>query len=297
MRIFIGILLCALSVTGYVDTVSGQIRKPALEQSTLWKIEKPNYKTSYLLGTMHVSDPRVTNFPAEINSVINSADELIVEVSMDASAKEQVMRTMMLQPNDSLANYLEPEKLSQVLAYFNNQPMLKQQVLRMKPWAVMVFLSLPKEFQGLPMDTLIQKKFLNAGKPVGQLESVIEQLGVFDQLAVKDQVSMLNETIQYLPKMDSLMARMYELYLQGDLDGLLALSNEYLQTADNKILHDLMFELIDIRNARMAERVASYLDKGNVLISIGALHLPGESGLISLLEQSGYRLTPIPLTR
>lgn len=294
MKILIGLLLSVLSVTGYVETVYGQAKTSA--QSTLWKIEKPDYKTSYLLGTMHVSNPSVTNFPNEIVSVMETADQLIVEVSMDPKAKEMVLERMRLKEGDSLANYISAEEIEVVKARLAYHPFFAQNFMLMKPWAVTVFLSLPRDV-GVPMDSLIQNRFEDDGKPVGQLESVIEQLAVFDKLSPADQVDMLQETIKYLPKMDDLLARMFDLYLKGDLEGLLTMSEEYIQTTNNKTLPHLMHELIDVRNVRMAERVTSYLDQGNVLISIGALHLPGELGLIALLEKSGYRLTPIPLTR
>ncbi len=54
-----------------------------------------------------------------------------------------------------------------------------------------------------------------------------------------------------------------------------------------------MFEkaLLTDRNHVMAERAVPLLEKGNAFIAVGAMHLPGNEGLISLLKQKGYSLT------
>jgi uncharacterized protein YbaP (TraB family) len=43
----------------------------------------------------------------------------------------------------------------------------------------------------------------------------------------------------------------------------------------------------------MAERIGRVLEKGAVFVAIGAMHLPGEDGVLNLLEQAGYRVTRI----
>jgi uncharacterized protein YbaP (TraB family) len=43
----------------------------------------------------------------------------------------------------------------------------------------------------------------------------------------------------------------------------------------------------------MAERVTGLLDQGNALIAVGALHLPGDEGVLALLEQAGYFVSAV----
>ena len=50
--------------------------------------------------------------------------------------------------------------------------------------------------------------------------------------------------------------------------------------------------LIDKRNANMAERALPHLNAGSVLIAVGAMHLPGEAGLVHLLRERGFEITP-----
>ena len=54
-----------------------------------------------------------------------------------------------------------------------------------------------------------------------------------------------------------------------------------------------MLDGICDRNHVMAERAAPILTKGNVFIAVGALHLPGEEGVVALLQKQGFKITPV----
>ena len=55
----------------------------------------------------------------------------------------------------------------------------------------------------------------------------------------------------------------------------------------------LMHQLIDQRNARMVTRMEPFLKRGQAFIAIGALHLPGEVGVLNLLAKQGYRVSVV----
>ena len=41
----------------------------------------------------------------------------------------------------------------------------------------------------------------------------------------------------------------------------------------------------------MVERMAARLSEGKAFIAVGALHLPGDEGILNLLQRDGYRIT------
>jgi uncharacterized protein YbaP (TraB family) len=43
----------------------------------------------------------------------------------------------------------------------------------------------------------------------------------------------------------------------------------------------------------MAERMEPYLKQGGAFVAVGALHLPGEQGLLRLLGRRGYTLPAV----
>jgi uncharacterized protein YbaP (TraB family) len=60
-----------------------------------------------------------------------------------------------------------------------------------------------------------------------------------------------------------------------------------------RIIDKFMGYIVDQRNLTMLERMKSRLKEGNAFIAVGALHLPGERGLLKLLEQEGFKVTAI----
>ena len=52
-------------------------------------------------------------------------------------------------------------------------------------------------------------------------------------------------------------------------------------------------KLLTDRNIKMRATAEPLLEQGRVFIAIGALHLPGKQGLVALLREAGYTVTPI----
>jgi len=73
------------------------------------------------------------------------------------------------------------------------------------------------------------------------------------------------------------------------LKGLFIQSNQY-SFSKEPIYKDLMKRLLIDRNYIMTERMQDILDEGNAFIAIGAMHLPGEEGVLSLLGKQGYKI-------
>ena len=85
---------------------------------------------------------------------------------------------------------------------------------------------------------------------------------------------------------------MKSLYLERDLAGLYNHANRY-DMMEDPLYEELMQRLINDRNNAMVERMQSILDKGVSFIAIGAMHLTGEKGVLSLLEKKGYQVSMI----
>jgi hypothetical protein len=153
-------------------------------------------------------------------------------------------------------------------------------------------LSMPKSGGGLPLDFALQLEATKQGKPTHGLETIAEQMGAFDGLSLSDQVSLLAHTIANASELDDQINELLNTYLTRDLDALVALEVKH-RPADDSAYRAFMDRLLRQRNLRMLERMAPRLKEGNAFIAVGALHLPGEEGLLRLLRRAGYRVTPI----
>jgi uncharacterized protein YbaP (TraB family) len=152
----------------------------------------------------------------------------------------------------------------------------------------------------LPLDAILFTKAKNAGKEVGGIETVDEQMKLFDVFSKEEQIAMLTATLDDMEKARkegrSPLAELQKAYLSGDLDVLDKTLNEWMQGLDPKLLASFMEVLFHKRNQAMAERIGAKVkaapDKSQ-FFAIGAGHLLGDTGVLKLLEKQGLKLTRV----
>ena len=64
----------------------------------LWKLEKPGEKPSFLFGTMHMTDPRVTTLPPAAQKAFDAAGTVIIETT-DVLDQQKMMAAMLKEPD------------------------------------------------------------------------------------------------------------------------------------------------------------------------------------------------------
>jgi len=145
------------------------------------------------------------------------------------------------------------------------------------------------------LDIMLARNAAEQGKPVHQLESLEEQIAVFEGMSEADQVALLRQAVDNYERMPLLVARLVEAYLARDLAGLWRISEESGgEGAETKRLRAVFaHRLLEERNVRMAGRSEARLREGGAFIAVGALHLYGDAGMLSLLEKRGYRVTRV----
>jgi len=102
---------------------------------------------------------------------------------------------------------------------------------------------------------------------------------------------MLAEALNRLPRRGRLQEDLTRAYLDRDLERLLRIGYESLDPRG--MTEGFADRLINERNVRMIDRLQPLLRRGKVFIAVGALHLPGDGGILALLEGRGYRVTPL----
>ncbi|MDH5484357.1 MAG: TraB/GumN family protein [Gammaproteobacteria bacterium] len=262
----------------------------------LWKIEKPGMVPSHLYGTMHVGDPRVVNLAAPVEQVFVKADHFVMEMLLNFRAVGVITSGSFFNDGRTLASVMQPEQYQQLLQIFKQQLFLPEKAINnMRPWAVLMALMVPGQPQvetDSAVDMVLYRRAALRKIPLMGLESPEEQLAVFESLSIEEQVWMLNKSVQEYGRYGSQMTSMLEAYLDRDLAALAELQEQF-SYEESDIDDKFMYELIDKRNTRMVQRMQPVLQQGNAFIAIGALHLPGEKGVLHLLEQQGYSVSPV----
>lgn len=259
----------------------------------LWKIETPSVAPSYLFGTYHSSDPRITTLPCPVHEVFHRTSSYTMEVIFNGAGIVSMAEAMFFSDGKILKDVLgEPLYRETLRAAGASETGGSSSINNMKPWAVMMTLLDPREGGGLFLDMALQLAATRLGKPTYGLETMQEQIAVFNGMSLDDQVVLLRDTVHNHQLAQNAMEEITQAYLKRDLGALLVLSEKF-KPRDARV-HDAMMErLLLRRNINMAERMRVRLKEGNAFVAVGALHLPGDTGLLQLLSSAGYRVTRI----
>ncbi|MCK7497712.1 MAG: TraB/GumN family protein [Comamonadaceae bacterium] len=108
----------------------------------LWRIDNAGAAPSYLFGTFHTSDPRITVLPCPVERAFDSAASYTMEVIMNGAGLVSMAEAMFFSDGRKLEDVLGSELYQEVVAILSRQDAAKARAIRhMKPWAVMMAFS------------------------------------------------------------------------------------------------------------------------------------------------------------
>jgi len=259
------------------------------DRGVLWSVTSPEGKTSHLLGTIHSSDPEVLNLKDPVRQAFAGSTRYVMEMIPDAAAITRMQSTMLYGADEQLKDALTPELYAKVVLAMAKRGVPEAATARMRPWTLLVTLNMPAENSGPILDNLLYQQAVEAGKPLLGLETVDEQLAVLTDWPREKIISWLEETVDNLDQIEFMLRELMQAWLARDLARLQQIAME-MEFGDDADYQEFMLRLVDQRNRRMVERMTSSLDEGGAFVAIGALHLPGENGVLNQLQQQGFRL-------
>lgn len=246
---------------------------------------------------MHSKSKKVFEFNQTVVDKFESADAFAAELSLDTTSMLQAAQLLFM-PNGQTIRKLVSKKDAKKIDDALKESMGFGLILFDKyyPMYVMTLIQQSDLVQGeMPafLDQYLHDKAVKAGKKVYGVETIEEQTKALSSLPIKEQTKMLVHAVKNLKadkeKSQKENDKMLELYLKGDTDGLLGLFNK-----EEQMPAQMKDALLDKRNHVMAERIEPMMQKHSAFIAIGAAHLPGNTGVVQLLRNKGYTVTPIP---
>jgi len=276
-------------------------------KAALWKVEgKDLTKPSYLFGTVHIGDPRVTTLHPNAEKAFLASDHFYAEIDMDPAKQMAITPLLMRKDDKTLRESIGP-KLTKRLnkALKNINPELNSEAFDpMKTWVVTITLPVLKlDLSGKKaLDAVLYERAMEDEKTVGGIETAESQLKIFDDLTEKEQVTLLKETIKYMRKEQAegkdTAQEMIDLYLTSDVKKIGQMIKEHMENdlgKNEELSRRLMKTLLDDRNVTMTETIAKKLAEhpGNSqFFAVGAAHYTGKTAIQDLLAKKGYTITP-----
>jgi len=291
------------------DPLAG-LKQPS--RACLWKVEgKDLTKPSWLFGTIHIGDPRVTTLHPRAEEAFDALDVFYAEIDLDPAAQAALLPLMMRKDNKTLSEAIGPElskELDATLKSINPeastepfQP-LKTWVVTMTLNVMVMFKNTPEELQGKEaLDAVLQARATKAGKKTDALETADFQMKIFEVLNEKEQQAFLAATIKQIKEDPGAVEKqgkdLLTAYLTGtprDLGKIMKKAMTQVE-GDKELTERFMKAVLDDRNIGMANKADEFMqgakDRSH-FFAVGALHYTGKTAVQKLLRKRGYTITP-----
>jgi uncharacterized protein len=282
-------------LTLLLGAVPAQARAPQVAHPALWEVSDPD-TTIYLFGTIHLLPDNVQWRSTKFDDAVASSQQLVVETIVDDKNPAKLMSAMASlafnTPNlPPLAMRVPPEKRAALTEAVRKSGYPPQAFDRMETWAA-AFILLGTQFRDMGLkgqegvEAVLRESFTSEGKPVGELETNLQQLSFFDKLPEKAQVALLEGALDKPEAATKEFSGMLQSWSSGDVKGIArTFDREFAGTPD------LEQALIRQRNANWTRWIEQRMQApGTIMIAVGAGHLAGNNSVIEMLERDGYRV-------
>jgi uncharacterized protein YbaP (TraB family) len=264
----------------------------AVPGPALWQVADED-TTIYLFGTVHALPQGKPWFDGRIERAFAAADELVTEVDIsDQSASTQAMQQAgLLGEGESLRALMTEADRKEFEGALVSLGLPVAALDRMEPWLATLTLSLlPLLQQGYQAESGVEAALTaRAGeRPRGALETVGQQIELFDGMSMEAQLKLLDKTVEAMPKAKTSLDAMVAEWIEGDAEALAALLNSEL---DDPVLYE---RLLTQRNANWAGWIEQRLQQpGTVFVAVGAGHLAGTGSVQDQLAARGLKVERI----
>lgn len=261
------------------------------ENALLWRISgKDLAQPSYLYGTIHMICPEDMKLGDSLRSSVERCARLFLEIDMDAPGMMMKTMKMSMLSSGSIRDLMTKPDYTRLESFMKDSLGMPMLLLnKMKPFTLMslMYTKLLPCNKPASYEESLMKMAKKQEKEIMGLESIEDQMAVFDQIPDSMEIRMLMALIDDFQGQRDEFAMMINAYLQKDLQQLGKMIGD---APDIDGFEDL---LLVNRNKRWIPIISAEIKKLPSLFAVGAGHLPGPDGVIELLRKEGFIVSPV----
>jgi uncharacterized protein YbaP (TraB family) len=284
----------ALGLSLLLGSVPAQARAPQVARPALWEVSDPD-TTIYLFGTIHLLPEELKWRTPAFNEAVNQAQQLVVETIVDQQNPQSIaaaeMQLGFKQGLPPITQRVPPAQVAKLRAAIAKTGAPEKAFDQMKTWlAAITLLSVQFKDMGLKgkngPEEILRQQFLSSQKPIGELETNIEQFTYFDRMSEKAQRELLRGALEPQQSTDKEFGGMLSSWSKGDVNGIAVTFNKELSQSP-----EIRNLLLQQRNANWAKWIENRMAApGTILVAVGAGHLAGKDSVIEKLRKDGYKI-------
>ncbi len=261
----------------------------------LWKVSDGD-NSVYLLGTFHLLKQEDYPLDARVYAALDDAEKVLFEIAPEVLADPRLGRRFaqagLRTDGRRLQDTLDAKTWAGLKALAVEAEVPETALQQMKPWFAALTLSMSK-MTGLGLDPALglDKHLGNRaallGKPSGGLETVEQQIALFDGLAPNVQIEQVRDLVERGYEIQAETAWLHDQWRDGDEDALYWGMAAAMKARDAKLYARINTD----RNASWMPRLRELLEASgtdDALVAVGTLHLLGAEGLVQRLAAEGY---------
>jgi len=267
--------------------------KGQTDNSLLWQLSGNGLvKPSYIYGTIHSICQDDLYVSDKLESSFSKCEKLVLEIDIDDPEMGKKLHKLSYNQNKEnlKSRFKDPKDLEIVNDFFiETYGVGLDNLGTLKPFALLSMIlqksldcNSPQSFERTFEDMAGKLEIEILG-----LETIEEQVALFDDVAIEDQLEWL---VYYTKNRDELkngMNDMISLYKKEDLEGLSELISKYpeYQQIEGKLLIE--------RNRKWIAKIEQFAAETPTFFAVGAGHLPGDEGVLNLLKKAGYKVEAV----
>lgn len=291
------------------EAVNGMYARAAVVpngEGRFWKIEREGLAPSYMLGSFHAPEAMDTVTP-EMWAAFDAADRVVVEVDLDQQAAMEARMasdpsfTFDLQ-GPGLRARLDPAQQEVISAALAARGMSLRDVDKMRPWLLASLLGFPvchlraMASGAEAMDVAMAQAAVGRGATLTGLEGYEATIEAFRRVGPDILLDSIASTGEIAGREEDLFRTNLELYAKGQIAAIsefgILLGERMAPELDHRAISNAMLaSILDARNRAWMAPLTKALAGGSAFVLVGALHLPGDVGLVSLLRAEGFEVT------
>ena len=281
-----------LGISLLLGSVPTEARAPEIAHPALWEVSDTD-TTIYLFGTIHLLPEKMKWRTPGFDQAVNAAQQLVVETIVDqqnpASIQQAELSLGFKKGLPAIVRRVPAAKAAKLRAAIAKTGVPESYFDQMKTWlAAITLLSVQFREMGLKgtsgPEEILRQEFLSEHKPIGQLETNVEQFSYFDKMTEKAQRELLEGALEPQGSTDKEFSGMLSSWSRGDVRGIaLTFNRELSQSSEIRQI------LLQQRNVNWAKWIEQRMAQpGTVLLAVGAGHLAGKDSVLEKLKSDGY---------
>jgi hypothetical protein len=263
------------------------------DNTLLWEVSGNGLKKpSFLFGTFHLLCKDDIHFSDPLKKAMKQSDEIYMELDMDdPSTMLSGMLYMNMKNGKKLEDLYTPEEFKRLQNYFSDSLKMPIMLLQSAKPYFLVALLYPR-MMNCKNPSGVEEELVKIAKAdkkeIRGLETMQFQASVFDSIPYEWQAKELLKNIDSFSVYKNEFETMLGFYKNQEMDSIKNMIGKSEFGSDK--YDDL---LLKNRNKNWVNQLKGIMKNESVFVAVGAGHLLGDYGLISLLKKAGYKVEPL----